>query len=368
MKKKIYIKIYHPTIADDYEYNFDLLSEHLASLGVNGIITPVPTEQDKQRLLRCGYEQEYLQKLKSTLSEKNIELIPLIQCFQDAYYFEHNIQLRPVNCHGSMYPWTTDWYKPICPTGETFQRQRLRLIRDIIETLKPPALVLDFCRFPLFWEEIGQISDIKTIEEFCFCPRCLEKFKGEVKIALPASADTAEFARYVYENLRQEWILWKTKVITEFCRNGTEIISSFEEKPAVIFQLVAIDELLPPPFTTQWLTGQSVESLSTYVDYFSPLLYHNILRKSPEWVTRSINILAEKTGCPLLPAIQLSDRAGGMFLKNTEVISLVEKLLTLPKLTGIALFHYGNLIDWLYMRVVPNDLFHCLATVLTKIK
>ncbi|MCX7765159.1 MAG: putative glycoside hydrolase [Candidatus Sumerlaeia bacterium] len=368
MKKKIYIKIYHPTIADDYDYNFDLLSEHLANLGVTGIMTPVPTEQDKQRFLQSGYEQDYLKKFKSSLSNKNIELIPVVQCFQDAYYFEHEIQLRPVNSNGKVYPWTTDWYKPICPTEESFQQQRLELINYIIKELSPSALALDFCRFPLFWEEVGHIPDVTTIAEFCFCPRCLEKFKTESKIVLPDFAETAEIAGFIYENFRQEWINWKTNVITEFCRQVVETTSSFQRKPELIFQLVTIDEILPQPFTSQWLTGQSVESLSPYVDYFSPMLYHNILRQSPEWVTRSINILAEKTHRTLLPAIQLSDRVGGMFLKIPEVISLVEKLLTLPRLAGIALFQYGNLIDWLYLRVIPNELFYRLATVLTKTK
>ncbi|MCD6384260.1 hypothetical protein J7M23_00640 [Candidatus Sumerlaeota bacterium] len=370
MKKKFYIKLYHHTIAEDYEYNYDLVAEHIAGLGMDGVMTPVVLEhaQGQPGNESLKFDREHLIRLKTALKKRAIDFIPIVQFFQDAYCFEHHITSRPINNQGEIYPWTTDWYNPICPTERGFQLRRLELVKEVVRTLKPIAISLDFLRFPFFWEESFHITTINEVEEYCFCSRCLEQFQRAVPSFSAKESDTHNIAEHIYNTYADKWVEWKTRVIADYCQEVVNAVKSESPQTQTFFQLVAVDEMLPSPFTTEWLTGQNAQRLASIVDFLSPMLYHNVLEQKPEWVIRTVHNLAKKTEGTLLPTIQISDRFAGLSLKTEEIIRLIENLTLQPQVNGIAMFHFGALVDWLYHKVVLNEKYNALAQMLGSLR
>lgn len=371
--KKFYIKLYDYIIAEDYEYDYDLVAEHIAGLSVDGVMTPVvlehPREQTEQTTPK--FNRNLLLQLKTALNKRDIDIIPILQFFQDSYHFEHHITSRPINNREEIYPWTTDWYNPICPTDRDFWLSRLELIKEVVRVLKPSAVCLDFLRFPFFWEESFHITRAENLDEYCFCSRCLQEFQQTYPSSLffsPADSDILNIAERIYSAYIDEWIEWKTNFITGYSQQVVEAVKSVSPHTQTIFHLVAVDELLPSPFTTAWLTGQDVQKLAPIVDYLSPMLYHNVLEQKTEWVLQSVHNLGKKIGKGLLPSIQISDRFAGLLLKTDEIISLIENLLLQPHVNGIVMFHFGGLVDWLYNRLVLNEKYYALSEVFSSFK
>lgn len=159
------------------------------------------------------------------------------------------------------------WYRPLCPVYPGLFEERLSLFLEATCEIKPDFVGLDFFRFPLFWEGIGESMEVKT----CSCESC--------------SADGR-----------------RSEVIREYA----EVIMEKIEGLRACVHLV--------PFTigeVQEATGQDPQALAGAGLVLSPMLYHKLLKREESFVGEALKLLES---FQVWPSVEL----GSAFFEDTS--------------------------------------------------
>lgn len=195
---------------------------------------------------------------------------------------------RPIDKHDHPAP-LEDWYAPICPTHPQIRRQKFNQIKKILQ-MGVNGLALDFIRYPCHWETKRN----QKITEYCFCPRCLQKYHSEV---IPAHRSP------------KRWSQWKSAQVTDFVFAVKNLITL--NSPQTQLTLFAV------PWTQTQFNGainkiicQDFSANSQYVDFFIPMLYHRFVGRPVSWIGDTVKYFSQLTPKPVLPIIQTENRAG----------------------------------------------------------
>ncbi len=128
-----------------------------------------------------------------------------------------------------------------------------------------------------------------------------------MEISLPAeTTGIADRARWVLTHHGSEWKEFKCRVITDFVRQVTTWLRAVRGDDLVL-------GLYVPPLPADWLeswAGQRLSELTSLVDVISPMAYHAILHRSPEWVGEVIADWSTHVSHPLLPIVQVDSQEG----------------------------------------------------------
>lgn len=367
MQERI-IKIYHKTIGGPYyHHNFEKLAEDLNDLGVTAIMTPAydetgphyPSSYQKQ-----SETQLYLVQLVKTLKQYNIRTIPIAPILHDPHYFDGHPDQAPVDRLGNRFQ-PTDWYKPVCPSNREFRELRLKQIRELLRILKPDTLALDFIRFPLFWEAVDYSQPQPAFPEYCFCSRCIKAFQTSMHVSLSDSESSAQAADQILHTLPTQWHKWKARVINSFMKKVSSLVSQLSLQISFILHFIPLDG--PAfPFDGQLSLGQRLAALSPEVDTIHPLLYHQVLQRSPGWVHQYIQYLAETTHKHILPAIQAARIYKPAELPLSEFLE-VTHLALLPPSRGVAIFSYDLLCPSASANPRESEAFQRLKALFSRI-
>lgn len=198
-----------------------------------------------------------------------------------------------------------EWVKFACPTRSDHRSEKLEELRRAVREVDPDVLSLDFCRFFVFWEKVYPDRAPESLPDTCFDDLCLASFEREMDVALPAGLEgTAAKAGWIKTRHAEEWAEWKCRTVAGLVR-----------------ELAAEARRLKPDIkvnihTVPWrrddfggagraVAGQDLERLGPLVDLVSPMAYHHMVRRTPEWV-HSVTLDAfERTGGRVLPSIQV---------------------------------------------------------------
>lgn len=164
-----------------------------------------------------------------------------------------------------------DWVKFVCPSKEGFLESRSERIQQIIHDYRPTGVILDFIRFFVFWEKTDSHAKFNDISHGCFDPCCTDSFGEEV--SLPEKLMTPrERSAWILGNRRDEWMKWKTDLITETARN---LISTARETDPDIWTGVHLIPWRGTDFEDglRTIAGQDVARLSGIADFISPMCY-----------------------------------------------------------------------------------------------
>ena len=267
--------------------------EELAGFGVNAIFTESETYRDD--LIELAHE-------------RGLGWFGAIACFSD-HANNHQLlrrrpELWPVGESGRSRP-QMEWYVGVTPTFPDYNQSILEMAQRVVETHPLDGLFLDFIRWPIHWELEARAG--ASPSQSSFDPHTLERFQEEMGISLPAgSTGIADRARWILTHHGDEWREFKCRVITDFVRQVTTRIRGVRGDDLML-------GLYVPPLPADWLeswAGQRLSELALLVDVISPMAYHAILHRPPEWVGEVLADWSTHIPHPLLPIVQVDSAEG----------------------------------------------------------
>ncbi|MEE8348462.1 MAG: hypothetical protein V3R94_02755 [Acidobacteriota bacterium] len=269
--------------------------EALADFGVNAIFTEAPTYRDD--LIELAHQRGF-------------RWYGAIACFSD-HANDHQLlsrrpELWPVGESGRLRP-QMEWYIGVTPTFHDYNQAILEMVQRAVQMHPLDGLFLDFVRWPIHWE-LESRAGAGPPSQSSFDPHTLERFQEETGIRLPGEpTDSAGCARWILTHHSGEWKEFKCAVITDFVSQAVARIRAVRGDDFLV-------GLYVPPLLGDELeiwAGQRLVELAGLVDVISPMAYHAILHRSPQWVGEVIADLSDQEGGrPLLPVVQVDSEEG----------------------------------------------------------
>jgi hypothetical protein len=252
-----------------------------------------------------GYKDK---KLRETLRRRGIKVYAEAAIFHGSTEWKRHPGSRPINAAGKPIE-KVQWYRGLCPNQDRLIKQRLGFVRQLVTKYQVDGVWLDFIRYPCHWEVLEP-----KLEQTCFCPVCLEKFRKDTGIGHPQD-DPAAFAG------------WKTDQIAGFVKKAAAVAK--QANPDVVVGLFAVpwkqgerDNAIIN------IIGQDYGKLAPHVDVFSPMVYHKMVGEKPRWISGMVRYTAGLTGKPVVPIIQAASEPTR--LGDEEFIQSVRQALKFP--------------------------------------
>jgi hypothetical protein len=252
-----------------------------------------------------GYKDR---RLVETLKHRGIRVYAEAAIFYSSTEWRRHPETRPINAAGKPIE-KIKWYRGLCPNQDRLIKKRLGFIRQLVKKYRVDGVWLDFMRYPCHWEVLEP-----KLEQTCFCPVCLKKFRMDTGINHPKDNPSA-FAE------------WKTDQIAGFVKRAAAVVK--KENPGALVGLFAVP----------WkkgerenaiidIIGQDYEKLAPHVDIFSPMVYHKMVGEKPEWISDMVLYTGRLTKKPVVPIIQAASEPSR--LEDDEFVRCVHQALKFP--------------------------------------
>lgn len=274
--------------------SYDRLKCELASMKVCGVT---------QVYLRA--EQLFHDDIYTLLKQSGLELWLIAPIF----YHDENKRLPfvprwAIDEHGEEAHDTQEhWLSMVCPSDMRYLSYRCEQLREILQKYPFHGISLDFIRYFVFWEGVYPDTDASQLRNTCFCPVCRARFCEWASFYFSPQEDTAVFAQRILQDYASEWTAFKSTVIDESVQFILRTVQ--RDMPGIRSNLHVL------PWTEDdfdgamtRIAGQDLSRLAPLVDYITPLCYHQMLRRSPEWIRETMATLAAEQSAPLITAIQ----------------------------------------------------------------
>jgi len=263
-----------------------------------------------------------IQEFSKLAKENNIKTFAIVPTFYNPDYLKKHPASYAITSKGEIAK--EDWVEFVCPSNKDYIKYHLNKINKIVQDFKPDGLSIDFIRHFLYWEMIYPDKDPNSLPNTCLCENCMKEFQQSCNISIPDEKNSPELIyAWINAHYKNEWINWKCGIITKMVNkivHNAKII-----KPDIIINLHVV------PFTRndfgnaiKYIVGQDLKSLSSYVDYFSPMTYSHMVKREPGWVNLIVNDVSKISGRNVLPSIQVSREylsekvSGELFKKNLQ--------------------------------------------------
>ncbi len=171
-----------------------------------------------------------------------------------------------------------DWCHFVCPSRRDYIDKQIEQNSALVKDLEPPRLSLDFIRFFVFWERVNIDGYYSDIEDGCYCQNCKNAFVKYSGLALPAKHSST----FIRNRAATEWAKWKAALISGVVDDYAGALRAASPHSEIwINTLPWKQHDLDGAIVTA--AGQDVETLSSMVDGFAPMLLTHMLRQSPQW-------------------------------------------------------------------------------------
>jgi hypothetical protein len=325
----------------------DRLSSYAADWALlQNAIDPLPTSDVEQRIPKDVDER----RLREALRERGIRTFETTAVYFQPDAYRRHPGLRPIAADGSvMQPF--DWYVGLCPSSDEYLSERAALIEEVAAKLEPDGIFLSFIRFPGFWESWTPGASRASISEYCFCPRCLERFQRETSVELPATRRDA--VALLQGELRPLWTAWKCELIA----GATIALASAARRgnpgTEVLINGVALGRHDLSDAGRE-LLGQDLGRLSREAEHTELMLYHQILARRPRpWIRETVDELRPQVSGTLLACLQtspayltgphaaLARKRSIPFAEFTEALQAVAE----SGADGVGIYHWTDLLE-----------------------
>ncbi len=213
------------------------------------------------------------------------------------------------------------WVRFVCPTDEEWLNQIYKRIENDAK-LPVSGLSIDFIRFFQFWETTPFNADYKKLPATCYCPRCNEDKKNYSSEA--------------------EWRMAKIESVVEKCTN---IIRKTNPDLKIGLHAVPWKKSMFNG-AVENLLGQSLNRLYKYVDYFTPMAYHQMVDRPVSYIKELIEDQIEQTEgkVNIVPSIQIKGYYKDVKLSLEENIETI-KTAASGKSSGLIFFQWLDLLE-----------------------
>lgn len=228
----------------------------------------------------CDYTHADDQRLREALAREGIGYWITVCMFYDLDAVAQTPALRPVGADGVPMP-QQDWYLGIVPSQEAFVARQIARITQAVAQLQPEGVFLSFMRWPGFWERWMPQDTLHEHSDYSFDAHTLARFTRETGIAVPGDPQAA--ATWLNAHAREAWTDWKCGLITRVV--GQVRAACLTLQPGIQVMLNTL------PFgrndfggARERVFGQRIEELVEVVDVFEVMTYHQILKRSLDWI------------------------------------------------------------------------------------
>jgi len=266
--------------------------------------------------------QEFMRLAK--LHAKRVFLI--VPTFYNAAALEQDSSLYAITRHGEKA--IDDWVRFICPNNEQYRTSHLDYLRNIMNSIQPDGVSLDFIRYFVYWESVFPDQIYDYLPQTCFDDNCINAFSAQYNIQLPDSCQTIEKkADYILAHRKEEWVEFKCETISDYVAEMVKALKSIDPEVKINIHTV--------PWRSsdfeggiRSVAGQDLKKIAPLVDYISPMCYHHMVIQSPEWIHEVVlDIDNQVPGEHILPSIQVNKAYLESALSETEFQNaLVESL------------------------------------------
>ncbi len=220
-------------------------------------------------------------------------------------------------------PLIAEWVRFACPSKVAHARRVEERLRAHAE-LAPDGMSLDFARFWQFWERVPENAKGDSLRSGCFCPDCRADrasrgFGG-------AGAPGGNLAAAADSSAEADISAWRRDVV----ERRIAALSSLARGllPGVVLGLHTVPwgaEEYGGAITR--VLGQDIAALAPFVDYLTPMAYHHMVGRDPEWIGRVAADQAARSGLPVVPCAQTAPAYAGRELPAGEFIAAAEAAL-----------------------------------------
>ena len=265
-------------------------------------------------------------------------------------YVEAHPEAWPVNEKGERAP-AADWFMGVCLTDTGFQNYREKQLQLLLEKYDVDGVWLDYLHWHAQFETPSPI-----LPETCFCERCTQRFANETGVSVPEGTVQRK-AAWILAESDSVWRRWRSNVLNKWVHGMKSIVRGVRPKALLGIYYCP---WYPDDFNgAQYrILGLDMKALAQIADVFSPMLYHHMMERSPDWVGEYIKwlhtqgIAGEK---PLIwPIVQAHNKPGVI---TTEEFRQVMWNGSRAPSSGIMMFTLHTLISEPGKLEVMKDLF-----------
>ncbi|UCE05235.1 MAG: hypothetical protein JSW07_16675 [bacterium] len=288
-----------------------------------------------------GYEDSNLVK---KLHQAGIKIFAEVSFFVGENWWQKFPNSRPIKANGE--PLTKEeWYAGVNPTDPDVFDAVLGKVGNLITTTTVDGIWLDFFRWPCHWE-----SPKPNLYQTSFDDRTISLFSQKKQFTIPNHfGDSIERNQWILTNHLDLWTEFKCDQIVRLAEKVKRFIKTKNEN--IIIGLFHI------PWTEDDFDGamrkivvQDIARLSDHIDIFSPMVYHGMCDKSPQWVQEITKYAYQKTNKPVLPIIQAMNIPRE--ITDMEFMSTLHCGLDAEGSAGIIVFNLKSLNDAKLMKLI----------------
>lgn len=192
----------------------------------------------------------------------------------------------------------------VCPTHPGVRELALKKVDEMLN-LNVDGIWLDGLRYTTKWE-----TPRPNILDTCYCDRCLDMFKEHIGEPIEGvggeGSDLENTVLYIDGSYYHEWLEFKTNQIASIVAEIREKIDDSGVGSKLGFYAVPWKEHQYSAGIKRIL-GQDLDKLSEHVDLISPMLYHKMVGKTPDWVKEMVDHFWN-FGKPFIPYIQTENK------------------------------------------------------------
>jgi hypothetical protein len=259
----------------DWGVTFVLAQNRLLPMPDSAVKSEVPPE------LAHRYATYDDRRFRDSLGEEGIEYWPAVCLFYDPTVLDADPSLRPIGSDGRRMQ-KVDWYEGIAPSAAAYVAAKTAAIEQAVHALEPEGIFLSFTRWPGFWELWTPDRTRHDFPEYSYDQHTLRRFVHDTGVNLQTRG-AAGAASWIEANVRDTWTRWKCQVVVDVIHGVRDACR--EVKPGVQIMLNTL------PFgvaefdgAREKVFGQCIETLSSVVDLFEVMTYHQILKRPTAWI------------------------------------------------------------------------------------
>lgn len=283
--KIIGVKIY------DTEREYSSLVDEWGDLGIN-------TAFVSEHLLSDRF-------FRDAARNNEVRLFVILPIFYDKNALNNDPELFAITNQGERAE--DEWVKFVCPSRDSFIKEKIEHIINLIREFDPEGISLDFIRHFVFWEKIYPGTRLDSIPSACFDDTCVASFQEALNIEIPdMGGSITQVSDWILKNCIDKWVNWKCELITKTVRKISERVRA--DFPECLINLHAV------PWresdyggAIKKVAGQDFSSLSEYVDMISPMCYAHMLMREPDWISSVVSDISSQSNSKVIPSIQVKE-------------------------------------------------------------
>jgi hypothetical protein len=220
-------------------------------------------------------------------------------CFIGREWWEQVPESRPVTSEGTPLD-EHGWYFGVNPATAAVRRQQLLALEKLLAAHDLDGVWLDFIRWPCDWGEREP-----SMPQTSFDAATLATFRRDTGIDLPVE-DPIAAARVLLGERAVEWKTWRCAQVTSWVADAEAVRRRV--RPRATLGLFGVPwRLTDYDGAILRVIGQDYRALGQYVDVLSPMVYHRMCGRPPEWIGEVVEEVRALSGKPVWPIIQSVD-------------------------------------------------------------